>query len=97
MTDDRCDACGRSFADQPLAPMLIDVTWLKLADEYEMLCVECMSKRAIERRIDLTISDLLDCPFNHWQRPLWLHLFRDLFRKGSAPQTRRIRRRRMAR
>ena len=47
-----------------MGPMLHDATWLKLADEYTALCVECMFQRAAERGVALTFADLLPCMFN---------------------------------
>jgi hypothetical protein len=33
-----CDGCGRSFKNVPLAPVLEDVVWCKLAAAGEVLC-----------------------------------------------------------
>jgi hypothetical protein len=39
----KCDGCRRSFDDVPLAPMLIDATWAKLASPRRLLCADCCS------------------------------------------------------
>ena len=78
MTKDRCDGCNASFNTEPRAPMLIEATWAKLAAPEETLCAGCMLKRAMERRIDLALSDLVPCEFNRWGRPSWFDLFSQL-------------------
>jgi len=44
--------------------MLRDEVWLKLADERETLCGDCMGRRQRERRVSLTIDGLKPCPVN---------------------------------
>jgi hypothetical protein len=34
--------------------------------------------KRIERRVDLTVADLVPCPFNRWGSPSWLDLFSQL-------------------
>ena len=75
MIRDRCDCCRASFEVEPRAPMLIDETWRKLAERHETLCASCMLKRAIKRRVDLALSDLVPCDFNRWGKPSWFDLF----------------------
>jgi hypothetical protein len=73
---DRCDGCRQSFNDVPRAPMLRDAAWRKLADPQAILCAGCMLERAIDRSVDLTLADLLPCPFNLFHAPRsWYHLF----------------------
>jgi hypothetical protein len=78
MTRDRCDGCQARFDVEPRAPILIDATWAKLAEPQETLCVSCMLKRAIERRVDLAVTDLVPCEFNRWGSPSWFDPFSQL-------------------
>ena len=39
----RCTACEVSLARIPLAPMLNDASWTKLAEKHELLCTKCFS------------------------------------------------------
>jgi hypothetical protein len=48
----------------PLAPMLQDEVWCKLAADNEVLCAECCFKRAFERDVDLTRANLRLCVLN---------------------------------
>jgi hypothetical protein len=75
---DRCDGCRASFNVAPRAPMLIAATWAKLAAPRETLCASCFVNRAIERRVDLVLSDLVPCEFNRWGKPSWFDLFSQL-------------------
>jgi hypothetical protein len=68
----------------PLAPMLQDEAWCKLADENELLCAECCFKRAFERGIDLTRVNLRLCVLNLAGWPSsYFNLFTDA-KKQSA-------------
>src|SRR5689334_4364325 len=60
----KCDCCHRSFYKVPLAPILQDAVWCKLAAEKEVLCAECCFRRASERGIDLTRANLRLCVLN---------------------------------
>jgi hypothetical protein len=80
----KCDGCGESFDDVPLAPVLIDATWLRVAAKRETLCVGCMFQRATERSVALTLADLAPCPFNVFHSPRsWYDLF--LSRESEPP------------
>ena len=80
----QCDSCRRSFNNAPLAPMLQDAVWCKLAAESEILCAECCFKRAYERDIDLTRADLRLCVLNLAGWPFcYFNLFRDGKRQSS--------------
>ena len=80
----RCDSCRRSFNNAPLAPMLQDAVWCKLAAESEILCAECCFKRAYERDIDLTRANLPLCVLNLAGWPFsYFNLFRDAKRQSS--------------
>jgi hypothetical protein len=69
-----CDACH--LDDYPLAPMLRDAAWAKIADVRDTLCSKCFFDRAIERQINLTFADLEPCAFNLFDRPnSWFDLF----------------------
>ena len=59
---DRCDGCRASFNVAPR----------------ETLCASCFVNRAIERRVDLVLSDLVPCEFNRWGKPSWFDLFSQL-------------------
>jgi len=69
-----CAVCDREFdhVDVQLAPMLKDEAWARFGRPRDTLCAECFFARAIERDIDLTLRDLLPCPFN---LPGWFELF----------------------
>jgi hypothetical protein len=72
----QCDGCRSSLDDVPLAPVLVDVTWAKLASEHETLCAGCTFQRAIERRVNLSLADLRPCPLNLFDSPtMWYDLF----------------------
>jgi hypothetical protein len=60
----KCDSCRRSLNRVPLAPILQDAVWCKLAAENEVLCAECCFKRAFDRGIDLTRASLKLCALN---------------------------------
>jgi len=75
----RCTACQCSYRHVPLAPMLFDGSWRKLAHRNENLCCNCFFARATERSITLTLADLRPCPFNH-ERGYFDHFAR------NAPQ-----------
>ena len=75
----RCDGCGVSFNRRPMAPMLADAAWLRLAGDRDRLCAECMFARAFERRVALTVMDLRVCEFN--QRQGWFELFERVARE----------------
>jgi len=77
-SNDHCSACHASLDAEPQAPMLIDATWGKLAAPQETLCAACMLDRAIKRRVDLTVADLVPCEFNRWGSPSWFDLFSQL-------------------
>jgi hypothetical protein len=71
-----CDGCGKSFYDVPMAPMLCDTVWRKLAEKRETLCAICMFKRAHAADLDLTIADLRPCAFNLFAcRISWFDMF----------------------
>jgi hypothetical protein len=56
--------------------MLIDETWAKIAKKDETLCAYCFFARSIERRLDIRLSDLLDCEYNRFHSPSsWWNLF----------------------
>src|SRR5262249_15247769 len=55
-----------------LAPMLHNEAWAMFGKPQDTLCAECFFARAIERDIDLTLRDLLPCPFN---LSVWFELF----------------------
>ena len=59
-----CDGCRRSFNNVPLAPVLEDVVWCKLAAKSEVLCAACCFSRALEREVDLTRANLPLCELN---------------------------------
>lgn len=81
----KCDSCRRSFNNVPLAPMLQDAVWCKLAAESEILCAECCFKRAYERDIDLTRTNLRLCVLNLVGWPFsYFNLFRDA--KKQSPE-----------
>ncbi len=61
-----------------MAPMLHDAMWRKLAEERETLCFDCMLDRATERQVNLSLTDLLPCPFNLRD---WPDSYFNLFRK----------------
>jgi hypothetical protein len=44
--------------------MLRDEAWLKLGDKHELLCDDCMWRRAHERHFTITLNDLKPCPIN---------------------------------
>ena len=77
-SSNHCDGYGASFDAEPRAPVLIDATWAKLAEKRETLCASCMLDRAIKRRVDLTVADLVPCEFNRWGSPSWFDLFSQL-------------------
>jgi hypothetical protein len=80
----QCDSCRRSFNNAPLAPMLQDAVWCKLAAESEILCAECCFKRAYERDIDLTRANLRLCVLNLAGWPFsYFNLFREAKRQSS--------------
>jgi hypothetical protein len=73
----RCDSCRKSFSKVPMAPVLHDEVWGKLAHPHEILCAPCMFSRAIERNVHLTLASLRPCPFNLSQSPQsWFDVFR---------------------
>jgi hypothetical protein len=76
--NDHCDGCGAGFDAEPRAPVLIDTTWAKLAEKHETLCAPCLLNRSIERRVLLTVADLVPCEFNRWGSPSWFDLFSQL-------------------
>ena len=59
-----CDGCGKSFYDVPMAPMLWDTVWRKLAEKRETLCAICVFERAHAADLDLSIADLRPCAWN---------------------------------
>ena len=59
-----CDNCRRSLNKVPLAPILQDAVWCKLAAEKEVLCAECCFRRAAVRGVDLTRASLRLCALN---------------------------------
>lgn len=72
----RCDGCRKSFNKVPLAPMLNDAVWYKLADEREILCFQCMLERATKWGVNLSLASLFPCPFNLADPPRsWFDLF----------------------
>src|ERR1700740_2652249 len=74
----KCDSCRVSLNKVPLAPMLQDEVWCKLAAENELLCAECCFKRAYERDIDLTRANLRLCVLNLAGWPFsYFNLLRD--------------------
>ena len=65
--------------------MLQDAVWCKLAAESEILCAECCFKRAYERDIDLTRTNLRLCVLNLVGWPFsYFNLFRDA--KKQSPE-----------
>jgi hypothetical protein len=80
----KCGSCCRSFNKVPLAPMLEDAVWCKLAAESEVLCAECCFKRAYERDIDLTRANLRLCALNLAGWPSsYVNLFTDAKKQSS--------------
>ena len=80
----QCDDCNQSFDEWPLAPILHDATWLKLAGKHTTLCVKCMFRRASEREVALTLADLRPCMYNVLHSPhSWYDLF--LSRESEPP------------
>ena len=81
----KCDSCRRSFNNVPLAPMLQDAVWCKIAAESEILCAECCFKRACDRDIDLRRANLRLCVLNLAGWPFsFFNLFRDA--KGQSSE-----------
>jgi hypothetical protein len=70
----KCDGCDRRNFEP--APVLHDEVWLKLADERELLCSDCMWRRQRERHVSITINSLKPCPVN-LANP-WFDLFAQL-------------------
>jgi hypothetical protein len=56
--------------------VLIDAIWKGLADKHETLRASCFVELAIERRVDLALSE--PCEFNRWGKPSWFDLFSQL-------------------
>ena len=77
-----CHACRTSFDQIPLAPMLFDGSWRKLAKRDEILCAECMFVRAVKRGVSITLVDLKPCPINRRGEPSWF----DFFAKDERPE-----------
>jgi hypothetical protein len=74
-----CAGCHKSFDEEPAAPMLTDAAWAKFAGPKDQLCAGCFFSRAIERRINLTLANLLPCPFNLFHTPRsWFDMFASL-------------------
>jgi hypothetical protein len=72
----RCDGCWRSLRRVAWAPILRPETWRKIADERDVLCGDCMFRRARDRKIEITFGDLWPCPFNLRPSPhSWFELF----------------------
>src|SRR5262249_29668080 len=42
------------------------------------MCASCLLNRAMERRADLAVTDLVPCEFNRWGSPSWFDLFSQL-------------------
>ena len=78
----RCDDCNKSFNKVPLAPMLHDRVWLKLASQDETLCGPCFFARATQRDIRLTLASLRPCRWN-LDRNLGNQSWFDLFSQGE--------------
>jgi hypothetical protein len=79
MMKQACAGCHKGFEEVPTAPMLTDEAWAKFAGPKDQLCAECFFGRARDRRIDLTLADLLPCPFNLFPSPRsWFDLFLSL-------------------
>jgi hypothetical protein len=82
----KCDCCHTSFYHVPLAPILQDAVWRKLAAEKEVLCVECCFRQAFERGIELTRASLRLCPVNRGGGP-WAYF--KLFEDAKKPSSER--------
>jgi hypothetical protein len=64
------------------APVLYNESWAKLAGRREYLCANCLSDRARERGIKITLADLVPFAFNLAHRPYsWF----DFFAKRGVP------------
>jgi hypothetical protein len=73
----RCTACDQSLDVVPLAPMLRDEVWNRIAHPRETLCTDCFFARMV-RVFDRMpcFADLLPCVFNLLHAPhSWLDLF----------------------
>jgi hypothetical protein len=64
--------------------MLHDAAWSKIADKNETLCAPCFFQRVNERRVPLSLADLLPCSFNLWH---WPHSWFNLFASKEPPPT----------
>ena len=86
MSNDWCDGCRRRWNKNPapMAPMLHDAAWSKIAAENEMLCGACFFKPLKERDVFLSLADLLPCPFNLFH---WPHSWFNLFAGKESPPT----------
>jgi hypothetical protein len=83
----KCDSCRISFNKVPLAPMLQDEVWCKLADENELLCAECCFNRAFDRGTDLTRANLRLCALNLAGWPwAYFNLFMDAKKQSFEPR-----------
>jgi hypothetical protein len=79
-----CNSCRISFNKVPLAPMLQNEVWCKLAAEKEVLCAECCFRRASERGIDITRANLRLCVLNLAGWPWsYFNLFTDAKKQSS--------------
>ncbi len=74
-----CVDCGEALNRIVLAPTLNDVVWHKLAVQGEVLCAECMFKRAAKRDVRIALASLPPCRSNLRLSPVsWFELFASL-------------------
>jgi hypothetical protein len=74
-----CAEC-HALKAMPLAPFLIETTWLKFASKRDLLCRPCMVSRAAARHVDVTLADLPSCDWNLVGEP---HSWFDRFAKDA--------------
>jgi hypothetical protein len=82
MSDDGirpCSGCGAT--EIPLAPMLYDDVWARLAGARELLCVKCCFRRATERHVRLDLDALKPCAINITSGAF------DFFSHGADPRS----------
>ena len=86
MSNNWCDGCRRTWDenDAPMAPVLDDASWAKIAAATETLCGSCFFQRINERHVALALADLRPCPVN---LRYWPHSWFNFFAREENPPT----------